>query len=244
MILSIYRKVLAVISKKPFRLLGVAWLSSLLSLIFSILFGAVLGVALAINLAISTSLTIVFLRGYRGIAPRAVDLFYCLKDWQTAKRVICGMSWQMLWLFLWALIPFVGWIIAVIKAYSWRLTPYILVNEPNVPATEAIRVSAQRTYGYRGAMFGADILVFAIIFVVSLVLSLLANVPYIGGTFLLLFLLFSFISVLLTPLFVGLVQAAFYEEIMAKPSPETPAAEDAQHTQNTQIKGEKHETSF
>ncbi|MBO5306286.1 MAG: hypothetical protein J6B12_05930 [Clostridia bacterium] len=232
MILSIYRKALAIIAQKPFRLLGVAWLSSLLSLIVSILFGAVIGVALAINLAISTSMTLVFLRGYRGITPRAVDLFYCLKDWQTAKRVICGMAWQTLWIFLWALIPLVGWIIAIVKAYSWRLTPYILANEPTVPATQAIHVSAQRTYGYRGAMFGADILVYVCIFIISFVLSLLANIPYIGGTFLLLYILFSLTSVLLSPLFVGLVKAAFYEEIMAKPSSKASAEENGQHTKN------------
>lgn len=238
MILSIYRKALAVIAKKPFRLLGIAWLSSLLALIFTILFGALLGVALAINLAISTSMTMIFLRGYRGITPRAVDLFCCLKDRRTAKRVICGMTWQMLWLFLWALIPLVGWIIAIVKAYSWRLTPYILVNEPNVPATEAIHVSAQRTYGYRGAMFGADILVYVAIFVVCFLLFLPVNLPFVGGTFLLLFCLFSFACTLLSPLFVGLVQAAFYEEIMARAFPHSPKQEHTKNAQNNETKGE------
>ena len=33
------------------------------------------------------------------------DLFDCFRDWQTIKRVLAGMGWMILWIFLWSLIP-------------------------------------------------------------------------------------------------------------------------------------------
>ncbi len=224
MIMSIYRKALNVILKKPLQLWGISLLAMLLISVMSVLFGAVIGIALAIDLAILTALTIVFLRGYRGETPRAVDLFVCLKDMATAKRVIGGMAWMVLWVFLWSLIPVVGPIFAIIKFYSYRLTPYILVQEPEVPATEAFKLSEQRTKGYRLNMFLADFLVgaaiFVVVFVVDLVLVLLGLIPYVGFIFAALAVIFTLIVTAivyaLVPLFLGLVQAAFYEEIMAK----------------------------
>ncbi len=220
MILSIYRKALAVILKKPFQLWGISILSSILTGVVSFLFGMVLGISLAINLAISTSMTIIFLRGYRGEIPRAADLFVCLKDGATAMRVIGGMAWMILWIFIWSLIPIVGPIFAIIKAYTYRLTPYILFQEPNVPATEAIKVSQERTKGFRGSMFLADFLaglvVFVGLFIVGFILGLLAMIPFIGVLFGLVLAIIIIAVAVLYPLFMGLVQAAFYEEIMSK----------------------------
>lgn len=221
MISSIYKKAFAVIAKKPFRLWGISLLSNLLMSIMLILFGGILGLALAINMAISTAMTIIFLRGYRGETPKAADLFVCLKDLKTAKRVIGGMAWMNLWIFLWALIPFVGWVFAIIKMYSYRLTPYILFSEPDVSATEAIKVSEQRTKGYRGKMFGADILVYVIVYAVIFVLSffagLLMRTPIwaVGSLIMFIVFLISIAVAIFLPLFCGLVQAAFYEEIMS-----------------------------
>ena len=228
MISSIYRKAFSVIAKKPFRLWGISLLANLLNTVMFILFGGLLGLALAINVAISTAMTIIFLRGYRGETPKAVDLFACLKDFKTAKRVVGGMAWMSLWIFLWALIPFVGIVFAIIKAYSYRLTPYILVGEPEVSATEAIKVSEQRTKGYRGKMFGADILVYVIIYAVIFVLSLIGGILSrfsigIGGLFMFIVFLVSIAVAIFLPLFCGLVQAAFYEEIMTNINKKTNA---------------------
>ena len=60
--------------------------------------------------------------------------------------------------FLWSLIPVVGIVFGVIRAYEYRFTPYILMTRDDVKPTEAIKVSKAETMGYKGKMFGADML--------------------------------------------------------------------------------------
>lgn len=225
LIKTIYLRAVAVLAKKPFVLWGISLLSGVLSTVFSVLCGIVPGLSLCISLLLSTSMTMIFLRGYRGEEVKAVQLFECFKDWKTIKRVLCGMGWMLLWIFLWSLIPVVGIIFAVIRAYRYRLTPYILVYEPDVSITDAIKVSAQRTQGYKAKMFGADVLVYAAYFVAVLVLTLLAMIPYIGILFSLVLFVLNVVFFLFVGLFLGLVQAAFYEEISASTAPV--AAEEA-----------------
>lgn len=214
MVMAIYKRALEVIAKKPFKLWGISLLSVLLQTVFVALCGiAIPGLGLAVGLLLSTSMTMVFLHGLRFENVEVIDLFECCKDWKTAKRVICGMAWMKLWVFLWALIPFVGIVFAIIKAYSYRLVPYILITEPDVKATEAIKVSEARTRGYRGKMFVADFLVYIFIFFADIVLSTLSEIPFIGWIFILVLLLLTIAVILFIPLFTGLVKAGFYEEI-------------------------------
>lgn len=215
MIKTIYLRTLKVLMKKPLVLWGISLLQILLSAVFGILFGVIPGVSLAIGWLLSTSMTMVFLHGYRGEEVKAVQLFDACKDWATVKRVLCGMGWMNLWVFLWGLIPVVGWIFAIIRVYRYRLTPYILVTEPDVAPTQAIKVSAQRTQGYKAKMFGADVLVYVLFAVAVLILSLLAAIPYIGVLFTLVNIVLVVCFAIFSPLFLGLVQAAFYEEINA-----------------------------
>lgn len=214
MITKIYSRALKVLMKKPLRLWGVSLLGVLLSGVLTGLCGvAIPGLGVAVGLLLSTSMTMVFLYGYRGEEVKAVQLFSCFKDWNTIKRVLCGMAWMALWIFLWGLIPIVGWVFAIIRAYEYRLTPYILVTEPDVPVTEAIKVSAERTKGYKLQMWLADFLFVVAYIVLSFVLTLLVTIPYIGVLFGLVTVVVSILYVALAPLFLGLVQAAFYEEI-------------------------------
>ena len=225
MIKTIYSRALSVLMKKPLKLWGISLLSIFLCSVFTYLCGvAIPGLALAISVLMTTSMTMIYLSGYRGENVQTVQLFSCFKDWQTIKRVVLGMGWMILWIFLWALIPFAGIVFAVIRAYEYRLTPYILVTEPEISITDAIKVSAERTRGYKGTMFLADLLVVAAYFSVALTLTLLGMIPYVGILFLISLALFSIAYMALQPLFTGLIQAAFYEEITnptipAKPEP-------------------------
>ncbi len=213
MIMTIYKRALEVVMKKPLKLWGVILLGILLNGVGSSLFGVIPGVALGISLLFSVSLTIIFLRGYRGEEVNCMQLFACFKDWATAKRVLCGMGWMALWIYIWGLIPVVGPIFAMIRTYEYRLTPYILVTEPDVAPTEAIKLSKERTYGYKAKMFLAEFLVGVIIGVAFILLALLSSIPYIGFLFVLVTFALYVAVVALMPLFMGLVQAAFYEEI-------------------------------
>jgi len=221
MIMTIYKRTFAVLMKKPLKLWGISLLSVLLNGVLTGLCGiAIPGLGLAVALLLSTSMTMVYLHGYRGEEVQVIHLFDCFKDWATIKRVVLGLAWMLLWIFLWSLIPIVGPIFAIIRAYQYRLTPYILVTEPEVPLTEAIKVSTERTQGYKMKMFLAELL-FGLILgiglpIVGFIVGLFALIPLIGGLFTLAFIILILAVVALSPLFMGLVQAAFYEEISKK----------------------------
>ena len=214
MFLSIYGKSFQVLMKKPLRLWGLSLLALFLESAAMILCGVAIPIlGIAVSLLITVSMTMIYLYGFRGEEVYSAQLFTCFRDFGVVKRVLAGMGWMLLWLFLWALIPIAGPIIAIVKAYSWRLTPYILVNEPDVAPTDAIKVSAERTKGYRGQMFLADFVVYIIVFLTQSILLLLGQIPFIGHFFSTVSVLLGLVIAALLPLFTGLVQAAFYEEI-------------------------------
>ena len=213
---TIYGRAFSVLMRRPIRLWGISLLFSFLVSVGSALCGFAIPIlGISVVLLLQTSMTLIFLHGYRGEDDKvkAVSLFDAFKDWATIKRVLCGMGWMMLWIFLWSLIPIVGIIFALIRMYEYRLTPYILMMEPDVKPSEAIKVSKQRTMGWKGKMFGADILVYVCFFVVFLILMLLGRIPYAGILFMIILALFVIAFALFVGLFIGLVKAAFYEEI-------------------------------
>ncbi len=214
MITKIYKQAFAVLMKKPLLLWGISLLYMALDIVLNMLFGIVPGVGLSISALLMTAMTIIYLRGYRGEKIATVQLFACFQDWKTIKRVLCGMGWMYLWILLWALIPVVGLVFAVIRAYEYRLVPYILVMEPDVAPTEALKLSSERTKGFKGKMFLANFLPFVAIMVASFVLGLLSAIPFVGVLFSLVTVVLTIAVAALMPLFQGLVQSAFYEEII------------------------------
>lgn len=216
MVMQIYKEALAKLMEKPLRLWGISLLYVFLCGVVQLLFGLIPGVSIAMCLLLETAMTLIFLRGFRGEEIATLQLFDCFRDWATAKRVLGGMGWMLLWVFLWSLIPIVGPVFGIIRAYEYRLTPYILMQEPEVKATEAIKLSKERTVGWKGKMFLADILVIVAFWLAMLILGSLAAVRYIGWIFgLAAFLLFVFFTLFIT-LFIGLVQSAFYEKICGR----------------------------
>lgn len=213
MIFTIYKRALAVLMKKPFALWGISLLEVLLTVLVSAMFGVIPGLAIGINLLLDTSMTMIFLHGYRGEGVHVVNLFDCFKDGATIKRVLGGMLWMKLWIFLWSLIPVAGPIFNIIRGYEYRLTPYILITEPKISATEAIKESSRRTKGWKGKMFLSDILLPVIVVLVVLILALLGQIPYIGGLFNVVMVIFIICFAALYNLYFGLIQAAYYAEI-------------------------------
>lgn len=214
MLMTIYGRALKVLLKKPLKLWGLSLLAIALSGVLGSLCGvAIPGLAVAVGLLISTSMTMIFLRGYRGEEVHIEQLFACFQNWTVIKRVLLGLGWMLLWIFLWSLIPVVGPIFALIRTYQYRLTPYILVFEPEVPITEAIKISTEKTKGYKLQMWLADFVYVLLFGAAVLVLGLLSAIPVLGVLFVLVLVVLYIAFVALSPLFVGLVQAAFYEEI-------------------------------
>ena len=227
MVSKIYKQSFSALKKQPFRLWGISLLGAALYLAACIGFIGVPAVAFCVDLLLSASLAMIFLNSYRtGLEPKTTYLFSAFRK-DRIWRVLGGMAWSRLWIFLWSLIPIVGIVFGVIRAYEYAFVPYILMTRDDVKPTEAIKISRQETMGYKGRMFGADMLLVAISFGVTLVLALLGVIPYIGGPFRVLqYVLSPVLSTFITT-FSVLLHAAFYVEIQnrraAGPQPSAPA---------------------
>lgn len=219
MILDIYKKAFSVLMKRPVRLWGVSLLCTVLAGLAGLGFAGIPAIAFIIAIALEASMAMIYLNSYRtGLAPKTAYLFSAFSK-ERFGRVVGGMAWMYLWVFLWSLIPIVGIVFGIIRAYEYRFTPYILMTRPDVKATEAIQISKQETMGYKGKMFGAEILASLAYVLVTLILSLFGAIPYIGVLFVIINVLLCIIWVLLSPLFFGIVAAAFYVEAHNAPAP-------------------------
>ncbi len=225
MISKIYKRVFKVIAKKPLQLLGVSLLGTLLTSLSWVLFGVVPGIALGLTWLINVGMVAVYLKGYRGEGVDVDQIFLAFKDGKTAKHVLAGMGWQELWIFIWGLIPVAGPIIALIKGYEYSLTPYILIQQPEVSPREALKVSMKKTENHKWHMLLAEFVIpGGIIFAVTLLLLLFSLIPVAGIMFSGTILIVIVACAAFLPFFQGLVHAAFYEEIM---NPEAEAMKDA-----------------
>ena len=227
MVSSIYKKTFSVLMKRPFRLWGISLLAEFLCLVAYAGFIGVPAAAFCAALLLSASMSMIFLNSYRtGLEPKTTYLFASFKK-DRILRVLGGMAWMQLWIFLWSLIPIVGIVFGIIRMYEYRFVPYILMTRDDVKPTDAIKISKQETMGYKGKMFGADILLGAVYLGAFLVFTLLGKIPYLGVLFRILWVLIAIVYGLLAPLFSGIMQAAFYVEIQnrraAGPQPSAPA---------------------
>lgn len=211
---QIYSRVLKVLMQKPLKLWGISWLSIFLTGVLSSLCGVaipVLGISVGVLISVATAL--IYLRGLRGEEIAVLQLFELFKNRETIKRVLLGMGWMTLWIVLWALIPIVGPIFALIRVYEYRLVPYILVFNPEVPVTEALKVSKEKTMGYKLYMWLADFVYIIVVIVAMILLVIFAAIPVIGFIFILAFLILYFAFILALPILPGLIQAAVYDEL-------------------------------
>lgn len=182
---------------------GMAW-KALWVAIWSVAFFAIALVVYLIFNLIGTSLATSIIRSASSFSAynTAATISNVFDVIGIVLAVICGI---------------VGVVFATIKAYSYAFVPYILMERTDVSATEALRLSIEETKGKRGQMFLADFVFGAAVGVVSGVLSLFSNIPYLGGLFAVISLLFFIIISLFSGIFQGLYAAAFYK--MPKPAP-------------------------
>lgn len=213
MISNLYQKTFSVLMKRPLRLWGITLLSSVLLVVVHIGFIGIPAVGFCAALLLEASMSMIYLNSYRtGLEPKTSYLLAAFSK-DRIWRVLGGMAWMYLWIFLWFLIPVVGFVFATIRAYEYRFVPYILMTRDDVRPTEAIKVSKAETMGYKGKLFGADLLLEGVYFVVILLLSLLSMIPYVGIVFTILRIVLTVVFGVLAPLFLGILHAAFYVEI-------------------------------
>ena len=217
MFMEAYKQALNVLKKKPLMLWGLSLLSMLICVI------AILGTLWLLPLGIAFSFVVycgmskVYLDGLHGKEVNSNQLFEGFKRF---FRIAGGMAWMYLWVFIWALIPFAGVVMAIIKSYEYRFVPYILMTRPEVTATEALRLSMQMTKGKKLQMFLADLLLVVGVYVVIAVLFVLTMIPFIGRLFALVLLLVYLCLIAFLPIFEGLYSAAFFE----MPAQDVPSA--------------------
>ena len=207
---EIMKRAFRVILKKPFKLWGLSLLCGLLELLAYIFGGPVLAIGLVISLVLTLGMEWIYLDGFRGEEVDSKQLFEPFKNFW---RSFAGMGWRELWILIWSMIPFAGIVFGVIKSYAYQLTPFIMREDAEIGAQDALKESIRRTNGYKGKMFVADLLIVLILCAPSLVLSLFGLIPFVGIVFTILNCLYSMVIAIFGPLYSGLVRAAWYEEI-------------------------------
>jgi len=161
----------------------------------------------------------IFLSAYRGMQVSSTQLFEGFRDGKFLRNA-GGMGWKYLWLLIWLLIPIAGPVLFYIKYYSYRFVPYIMLAEPDILATEALKKSMAQTDGYKGKMFLAEFIIGAIIGAAAMVFALLMQIPYIGLLFMVIGAILYIALIALLPLFMGILEAVFYDKISKeKPLP-------------------------
>ena len=154
----------------------------------------------------------IFLCGYRG-KPISISLLFEGFDKKVFVRNVGGLGWRTLWLLIWALIPFAGIVMFIIKMYSYAFVPYIMLNEPDISAGDALKKSMRMTYGYKGKMFLVNLLIGIGVFVLLLILFAIFMIPYVGW---LISGIAYIIVMALFPLLMGIVFAANYDKVVSE----------------------------
>lgn len=222
MLKTVYSNAFKALAKKPFKLWGISILATALEIVVALAFGMVAGLAFLLIVLLSTGMTMVYLHGYRGENVEGKHIFAAFKDGKTAGRTLKGVGWAGVMAILWGLIPIVGPVFFVIRTYQYVLAPYIALTEEGGDPFDIYKVSRERMKGYCLQMFLANIIpglvVGAVIGILTLLGMLFSLIPYVGIVFGVLFGLItsavSTVAMITLPLFKGLVNAAFYEEIM------------------------------
>lgn len=90
--------------------------------------------------------------------------------------------WSALWIFLWSLLLIVP---GIIKSISYSMSFYILAENPQINAREALNISKRITMGYKGRIFmlGLSFIGWAILACITFGIGFLWLVPYIQISF-------------------------------------------------------------
>ena len=187
---------------------GLSLLFSLMS-VLAMIFGFFPIIWLPIVFVLQLGMANIFISGYRGQAISSLQLFEGFRNGKFLRNA-GGMGWRALWLIVWALIPIAGFIISIVKYYSYRFVPYIMLEEPDIHATEALKKSMIQTYGYKGKMFLADFLIGLGVAVAAGILVLIAMIPLIGVV---IAGIIYIVLIALLPLLMGTLEAVYYDKI-------------------------------
>ena len=115
----------------------------------SLSFSNISNILSLLALPLSWGLTVSLLRNHR---EESVDLENLFDGFRGGRytRVFCALFLMNLFTFLWALLLIIP---GIMKAFSYALTPYILLDEPELTARQAITRSCEIMQGRRWKLF-------------------------------------------------------------------------------------------
>lgn len=115
----------------------------------SLSFSNISNILSLLALPLSWGLTVSLLRNHR---EESVDLENLFDGFRGGRytRVFCALFLVRLFTFLWTLLLIIP---GIMKAFSYALTPYILLDEPELTARQAISRSCEIMQGRRWKLF-------------------------------------------------------------------------------------------
>lgn len=115
----------------------------------SLSFSNISNILSLLALPLSWGLTVSLLRNHREESVNLENLFDGFRGGRYT-RVFCALFLVNLFTFLWALLLIIP---GIMKAFSYALTPYILLDEPELTARQAITRSCEIMEGRRWKLF-------------------------------------------------------------------------------------------
>lgn len=89
----------------------------------------------------------IFLRNLRSEPVGVEHMFDGFRDY---GRIFITLLWQNVLILLWTLLLIVP---GIVKSLAYALTPYILLDNPKLSTVEAIHLSREMMFGYKGKLF-------------------------------------------------------------------------------------------
>ena len=131
-------------------------------------------------LPLSWGLTVSLLRNHR---EESVDLENLFDGFRGGRytRVFCAIFLVNLFTFLWTLLLIIP---GIMKAFSYALTPYIIMDEPELTARQAITRSSEIMQGRRWKLFclSLSFIGWGILSILTFGIGILWLVPYMNAS--------------------------------------------------------------
>ena len=146
----------------------------------SLSFSNISNILSLLALPLSWGLTVSLLRNHR---EESVDLENLFDGFRGGRytRVFCAIFLVNLFTFFWALLLIIP---GIMKAFSYALTPYILLDEPELTARQAITRSCEIMQGRRWKLFclSLSFIGWGILSILTFGIGILWLVPYMNAS--------------------------------------------------------------
>ncbi len=134
--------------------------------------------SLIVTPMINLSVIAIYLGIVDGKQPQVSDMF-CKMD--SVWKALCLNLLTVLFVYLWSLLLIVP---GIVKALSYSMSPYILAENPNLTAKEALDASKQMMNGHKMELFvlGLSFIGWILLSTITFGIALIWVMPYMNAT--------------------------------------------------------------